>query len=58
VQINGKLVRHAVITIPADADEAAVEAAARADERVAAALDGRETRRVIVVPGRLVNFVV
>jgi leucyl-tRNA synthetase len=58
VQINGRLVRHAVITVPADADNESIEAAARADERVATALEGHETRRVIVVPGRLVNFVV
>jgi leucyl-tRNA synthetase len=57
VQINGKLVRHAVLTVPADADQAAIEAAARADGRVAAALAERETRRVVVVPGRLINFV-
>jgi leucyl-tRNA synthetase len=56
VQVNGKL--RAVIHLPADADEAAMEAAARADEKVAGALDGRETRRVVAVPGRLVNFVV
>jgi leucyl-tRNA synthetase len=56
VQVNGKL--RAVISLPADSDAAAMEAAARADERVAAALDGRETRRVVAVPGRLVNFVV
>jgi leucyl-tRNA synthetase len=35
-----------------------MEAAARADERIAAALEGREVRRVIAVPGRLINFVV
>jgi leucyl-tRNA synthetase len=58
VQVNGKLVRNAVITVPADADAEAMEAAARADARVAAALEGRETRRVIAVPGRLINFVV
>jgi leucyl-tRNA synthetase len=58
VQVNGKLVRNAVITVSADADNEAIEAAARADERVAAVLEGRETQRVIVVPGRLVNFVV
>jgi leucyl-tRNA synthetase len=58
VQLNGKLIRHAVITVSADADAAAIEAAARADERVVAALADRETRRIIVVPGRLVNFVV
>jgi leucyl-tRNA synthetase len=56
VQVNGKL--RAVIHLPADADAGAMEAAARADDRVAAALDGRETRRVVAVPGRLVNFVV
>ncbi len=56
VQVNGKL--RSVIHVPADADAAAMEAAARADEKVAAALAGRETRRVVAVPGRLVNFVV
>jgi leucyl-tRNA synthetase len=56
VQVNGKL--RSKIVVPADADVAALEAAARADERVLAALDGRETRRVVAVPGRLVNFVV
>jgi len=48
----------AVINVAADSDTGALEAAARADSRVAAALDGRETRRVVAVPGRLVNFVV
>jgi leucyl-tRNA synthetase len=56
VQVNGKL--RSVIVVPADSDAAALEAAARADAKVAAALDGRETRRVVAVPGRLVNFVV
>jgi leucyl-tRNA synthetase len=56
VQVNGKL--RAVIVVPASADPTAMEQAARADGRVAAALDGRETKRVITVPGRLVNFVV
>ncbi|MDT4974087.1 MAG: leucyl-tRNA synthetase, partial [Pseudonocardiales bacterium] len=56
VQVNGKV--RAVINVPADSDAAALEAAAREDAKVAAALDGRETRRVVAVPGRLVNFVV
>lgn len=56
VQVNGKV--RSVIVVPADADAAALEAAARSDAKVVAALDGRETRRVITVPGRLVNFVV
>ena len=46
------------VTVPADADTDAVQAAALADEKVAAMLDGREPRKVIVVPGRLVNVVV
>ena len=56
VQVNGKV--RSVITVAAGVDVAALEAAARADEKIVAALDGRETRRVVAVPGRLVNFVV
>jgi leucyl-tRNA synthetase len=55
VQVNGKV--RAQVSVPADADAAALEAAARADERVAGYLDGATVRRVIAVPGRLVNFV-
>jgi leucyl-tRNA synthetase len=56
VQVNGKV--RSVVTVPTGADEAALHAAARADEKVVAALEGREVRRVIAVPGRLINFVV
>ncbi|HZH22381.1 MAG TPA: leucine--tRNA ligase [Geodermatophilus sp.] len=56
VQVNGKV--RAQVTVPADADAAALETAARADEKVAAHLDGKTVRRVVAVPGRLVNFVV
>jgi leucyl-tRNA synthetase len=56
VQVNGKL--RAVLALPAGADAAAMEAAARDDARVQAALDGRTVRRVVAVPGRLLNFVV
>ncbi|ADB75969.1 leucine--tRNA ligase [Geodermatophilus obscurus] len=55
VQVNGKV--RAQVTVPADADAAALEAAARADDKVAAHLDGKTVRRVVAVPGRLVNFV-
>ncbi|HSY16072.1 MAG TPA: leucine--tRNA ligase [Jatrophihabitantaceae bacterium] len=55
VQIDGKV--RGVVSVAADADAAAMQAAARSDERVAALLAGREPRRVIAVPGRLVNFV-
>jgi leucyl-tRNA synthetase len=56
VQVNGKV--RARITVPAGASEADVEAAARADPRVVDHLDGATVRKVIVVPGRMVNFVV
>jgi leucyl-tRNA synthetase len=55
VQVNGKV--RAQVSVPADADAAALETAARADERIAGYLDGATVRRVIAVPGRLVNFV-
>ncbi len=55
VQVNGK--RRDEIQVPADADAATVEAAALASEKVRKHLDGREPRKVIVVPGRLVNVV-
>ena len=56
VQVNGKV--RARVTVPAGADAAEHERVARADERVAALLVGVEVRKVIVVPGRTVNFVV
>jgi leucyl-tRNA synthetase len=55
VQVNGKV--RAQVSVPADADAAVLEAAARADEKVAGYLDGATVRRVVAVPGRLVNFV-
>jgi leucyl-tRNA synthetase len=55
VQVNGKV--RAVVAIAAAADADAMADAARADARVQAALDGRDVKRVIAVPGRLVNFV-
>ena len=54
VQVNGKL--RGKIEVPADAEAAAIEAAAL--DRVAQSLDGREPKRVIVVPGRIVTVVV
>ncbi len=44
--------------VPADADGAAIEAAARQDERIAVLLEGKTVRKVVIVPGKLVNFVV
>jgi leucyl-tRNA synthetase len=56
VQVNGK--RRDEIEVPADADEAAVREAVLAREGVRRHLEGREPRKVILVPGRLVNIVV
>src|ERR1700761_6937810 len=56
VQINGKL--RGLIRVPVDASREALEAAARADEKVQAALAGKTVVKVVVVPGKLINFVV
>ncbi len=56
VQVNGKLVN--VVKVPADSDEAAVKAAAMADAKVKARIEGKTVVKVIVVPGKLVNLVV
>lgn len=56
VQVNGK-VRGRVV-VAADADQDTLKAAALADEKVQAFLAGADPRKVIVVPGRLVNLVV
>ena len=56
VQINGKV--RARISAPADADQATVQAIALADDKVVAALAGAAPKKVIVVPGRMVNLVV
>jgi leucyl-tRNA synthetase len=56
VQVNGKLAN--VIKVPAGSDEAAVKAAALADEKVRARIEGKTVVKVIVVPGKLVNLVV
>lgn len=56
VQVNGK-VRGRVV-VASDAATDAVQAAALADEKVQAFLDGATPRKVIVVPGRMVNLVV
>jgi leucyl-tRNA synthetase len=55
IQVNGKV--RSRITVPADADREAVQAAALADEKIVALVDGGSPRKVIVVPGRLVNIV-
>jgi len=56
VQVNGKL--RGRITVPVDAAEETVKSAALADERVAPYLEGKTPRKVIYVPGKLLNVVV
>jgi leucyl-tRNA synthetase len=56
VQIGGKL--RGRISVSAGADAATLEAAARAEPKIAELLAGRKVLKVIVVPGRMVNFVV
>ncbi len=56
VQVNGKL--RDVIRVPANADNATVEAAAKASEKVQQFMAGKTIRKVIVVPKKLVNIVV
>ena len=55
VQICGKL--KAVVAMPAGATREEMAALAKADARVAAALEGKTIKKEIVVPGKIVNFV-
>jgi leucyl-tRNA synthetase len=56
VQVNGKL--RGQIRVPAQADRAAVEAAALADATVQKFVSGNPVKKLVVVPGKLVNVVV
>jgi leucyl-tRNA synthetase len=56
LQVNGKL--RGAVRVPAGADRAAVERLALGSEAAARALAGQTPKRVVVVPGRLVNLVV
>ncbi|MFD1949262.1 leucine--tRNA ligase [Sphingomonas arantia] len=55
VQVNGKL--RDTLTAAKDADKGALEAMAMASEKVIRVLDGATPRKIVVVPGRLVNIV-
>jgi leucyl-tRNA synthetase len=56
VQVNGKLRGH--IRVPTSASREAIEAAALKDEAVQKFVNGQTPKKVVVVPGRLVNVVV
>jgi len=56
IQINGK--RRAEISVPQDMDKSEVEKLALAHDAVVKALDGAQPKKIIVVPGRIVNVVI
>jgi len=56
VQVNGKL--RGRVAVPADASKEDIEALAIADDNVQRFIEDKDIRKVIVVPGRLVNIVV
>ncbi|HEX5792643.1 MAG TPA: class I tRNA ligase family protein, partial [Rheinheimera sp.] len=56
VQVNGKV--RGKVTVAADADQDSVLVAAKSDENVSRHLDGVSLRKVIYVPGKLLNLVV
>ena len=55
VQLNGKLRGRVVVAAGDQATD--IEQAARADPKIAKVLEGKPVRKVVVVPGKLVNFV-
>jgi len=55
VQVNGKL--RSKIKVAADADKESIETLAQQDSHVLAHTEGKTVRKIIVVPGRLVNIV-
>jgi leucyl-tRNA synthetase len=56
VQVNGKM--RGKVVVPADADQDSVIRVARADANVQRHLEGKEIRRAVYVPGRILNFVI
>ena len=55
VQVNGKV--RAKLTVPANADKQSVETMAREEPNVVRFIEDKTIRKVIVVPGKLVNIV-
>ena len=55
VQVNGKL--RGQIEVPVDADRAAIEQAAQTEPNVQRFVEGRPIRKIVIVPGKLVNVV-
>jgi leucyl-tRNA synthetase len=56
VQINGKL--RGLIVVPVDSSKETIEQRALSEEKIKAAIAGKQVVKVIVVPGKLANIVV
>jgi len=56
VQVNGKL--RGKVSVPANADKQQIETLAMQDDNVQRHIEGKAVRKVVVVPGRLINIVV
>jgi leucyl-tRNA synthetase len=56
LQVAGKL--RGAVRVPAAADKAAIEAAALAHPDAIRFMDGKAAKKIVIVPGRLVNIVV
>jgi leucyl-tRNA synthetase len=56
VQVNGKV--RATITVPKDADKGMLEKIAMDQDNVQRAIEGKTIRKIIAIPGRIVNVVV
>ncbi len=56
VSVNGKM--RDVIKVPVDADNATIEAMAKASEKVKQFMEGKAIKKVIIVPKKMVNFIV
>ena len=55
VQVNGKL--RSKVRVPAGADHEQIQEIALADERTRTSMAGKPVKKVIIVPGRMVNIV-
>jgi leucyl-tRNA synthetase len=56
IQVNGKL--RSRVSVPADADERTVREIALADNNVVRHVGDKAVKKVVVVPGRLINIVI
>jgi leucyl-tRNA synthetase len=58
IQVNGKLRDQIIVSLPTSRYQPEVERLALASEKVQKYLEGKEVKKVVFVPGRLINFVI